>query len=128
MISYEDRITREISKEDSVRTLYTEWCKLYNKEENESRFHIFFANLISMEAYSKKARRPLKLNQWYDCTEEEYVARRSERLILSTTQERDDDLIKVSLDREMITAHDDFEGKSEDGVLDGPKKRESTGE
>lgn len=65
------------AKEDSVRILYEEWCQLYNKEVDETRFHNFFSNLVSMEAYSKKSGKQLKLNKWYDCTEEEYIARNS---------------------------------------------------
>ena len=52
---------------------------MYKKEADETRFHNFFANLISMEAYSKDSGMSLKLNKWYDCTEQEYIARISER-------------------------------------------------
>jgi hypothetical protein len=60
-----------------IRSSYLEWCKLYKKEVDESWFPIFESNFISMETYANESRTKIRLNQFFDCTEEEYIERTS---------------------------------------------------
>jgi hypothetical protein len=55
-----------------VRSIYLDWCRDYGKEVNEMRYPIFRSNFILMEAFAKESGKPIELNEWYDCTEEEY--------------------------------------------------------
>ena len=41
---------------------------------DESRFQTFTSNFLIMKAIATDRGEPMKLNQWFDCTEEEYYA------------------------------------------------------
>jgi hypothetical protein len=58
--------------DDRVRDVYIQWCNVYDKEIDESRFHIFSSNFLYMEELAKESGKAIELNKWYDCTEEEY--------------------------------------------------------
>ena len=58
-----------------VRIAYKNWCNQYGKISDESRFHIFSANFFDLEEKSKKFGTPFYLNEFADCTEEEYLSR-----------------------------------------------------
>ena len=65
----------EEERESRVRTVYLDWCKNYGKKVNEERYSIFRSNFILMETFAKESGNPVQLNEWYDCTEDEYNAR-----------------------------------------------------
>jgi hypothetical protein len=64
--------TAEEDENSRVRPIYADWCRNYGKEVDDTRFPIFRSNFIFMEATAKESGNPLQLNEWYDCSEEEY--------------------------------------------------------
>jgi hypothetical protein len=57
-----------------VRHAYTEWCKYYGKEVDESRLSIFASNFLQVEQFFKSTGTPVKLNEFADLTTEEYAS------------------------------------------------------
>ena len=55
-----------------VRTIYHQWCNVYDKQADESRFRLFSSNFLSMEALANKRGKSIQLNKYYDLTEVEY--------------------------------------------------------
>jgi len=68
-----------ISREARVRSAYMEWCKEFGKEADEARFAVFSENYIVMEKFANENEREMILNQYADCTEEEFVAMASKK-------------------------------------------------
>ena len=64
----------KLAQEARVRSAYMEWCKDNGKEVDESRFPVFFDNFLVMEDFAKESGKPMTLNKYADCTEEEYKA------------------------------------------------------
>lgn len=63
-----------LAREARVRSTYMDWCKEYGKESDEVRFQQFFKNYLDMEEFSKETGKEMALNEYADCTEEEYMA------------------------------------------------------
>jgi len=63
-----------LAREARIRSAYLNWCKDYNKEPDESRYPVFANNFLVMEEYATQAGKEMTLNQYADCTEEEYQA------------------------------------------------------
>jgi hypothetical protein len=63
-----------LAREARVRSAYIDWCKEYNREQDEARFQTFFDNFLTMEEYAAQEGKEMKLNRFADCTEEEYLA------------------------------------------------------
>lgn len=63
-----------LAREARVRSAYLEWCKEYGKESNEARFQQFSSNYLEMEEFAKESGKEMALNEYADCTEEEYAA------------------------------------------------------
>ena len=63
----------QVGKEeaDRVKDIYYQYCNVYSKDIEESRFQIFLPNFLRKEAQAKESGKPLEMNKWYDCTEEE---------------------------------------------------------
>lgn len=57
-----------------IRYAYDNWCKEYGKISDESRYLIFSTNFLDMEEKSKKFGTPFYLNEYADCTQEEYLS------------------------------------------------------
>ena len=55
-----------------VKTIYHQWCNVYDKQADESRFRLFSSNFLSMEALANKRGKSIQLNKYYDLTEVEY--------------------------------------------------------
>lgn len=55
-----------------VRSAYSNWCKMYNKEPDEGRFPKFKSNYLIMERMAMEQGREVTLNEFADCTPEEY--------------------------------------------------------
>jgi hypothetical protein len=55
-----------------VRAAYSSWCKMYNKEPDEGRFPKFKGNYLIMERMAIEQGREVSLNEFADCTPEEY--------------------------------------------------------
>ena len=70
--SSQEMESAEEKNNSRVRSIYLDWCRDYGKEVNEMRYPIFRSNFILMEAFAKESGKPIELNEWYDCTEEEY--------------------------------------------------------
>lgn len=63
-----------MAREARVRSAYLDWCKEYGKEQDESRFKVFYDNFLVMEKFAKESGKEMSLNMYADCTEEEYKA------------------------------------------------------
>ena len=57
-----------------IRIAYDNWCKEYGKISDESRFRIFSSNFLELEEKSKTFGTPFYLNEYADCTEEQYLS------------------------------------------------------
>lgn len=55
-----------------VRAAYSNWCRMYNKEPDEGRFPKFKSNYLIMERMAMEQGREVTLNEFADCTPEEY--------------------------------------------------------
>ena len=66
--------TENIAREARIREEYLNWCKEFGKEPNESRFPTFSNNFLMMEQYAKDSAKEMNLNQYADCTKEEFEA------------------------------------------------------
>ena len=66
--------TENLAREARVRSAYLEWCKEAGKTADESRFPQFSSNYLAMEEFSTKAGKEMVLNEYADCTEEEYAS------------------------------------------------------
>ena len=62
-----------LAREARIRSAYLDWCKEYGKEPIESRFVQFSSNFLEMEEYANENGKEMLLNEYADCTEEEYV-------------------------------------------------------
>ena len=60
------------SRNAHVKTIYHQWCNVYDKQADESRFRLFSSNFLSMEALANKRGKSIQLNKYYDLTEVEY--------------------------------------------------------
>lgn len=67
-----------------VRSAYSNWCKMYNKEPDEGRFPKFKSNYLIMERMAMEQGREVTLNEFADCTPEEY--RKAHQLSKSRTE------------------------------------------
>merc|ERR1712071_678990 len=54
-----------------------DWCKEFKKEVDEERFAVFSENFLVMEQYAKENGKDMVLNEYADCTQEEYTAKMS---------------------------------------------------
>lgn len=63
-----------IAREARIRSAYLDWCKEFGKEQDEERFKVFSDNFLTMEKFAKETGKEMSLNQYADCTEEEYKA------------------------------------------------------
>ena len=63
-----------LAREARVRSAYLDWCKEYKKEPDEARFQQFSINFLDMEEFAKESGKEMILNEYADCTEEEYTA------------------------------------------------------
>jgi hypothetical protein len=54
------------------RNVYIEWCQTYGKQEEALRFATFSSNYIAMRQFANQAGTELRLNQYADCTKDEY--------------------------------------------------------
>ena len=64
--------TAERERMARVHPVYLDWCRIFSKEPNDSRFATFASNYIKMEAFAIKTGDRMQFNEWYDCTETEY--------------------------------------------------------
>ena len=63
-----------LAREARVRSAYLSWCKEYGKEPDETRFQQFSTNFLEMEEYANESGKAMALNEYADCSEEEYAA------------------------------------------------------
>lgn len=63
-----------LAREARIRSAYLEWCKENGKEPDEARFPTFSSNFLAMEEYAKESGKEMSLNQYADCSEDEYLA------------------------------------------------------
>jgi hypothetical protein len=81
---------RTVQQEAKLRASYVEcrkaylaWCAQYNKQEEALRFATFAANYLAMKEYARSSKsgggRQLVLNEYADCTKEEYGRYRSQK-------------------------------------------------
>lgn len=68
-----------LAREARVRSAYMEWCKEYNKEQDELRFPQFYKNFLEMEEFAKESGKEMVLNEYADFSEEEYTKMTSEK-------------------------------------------------
>jgi hypothetical protein len=56
-----------------IRFIYDEWCEAYGKEPDDGRFAVFVENHARIEAWAEDTGEDSTLNEFADCTEEEYL-------------------------------------------------------
>jgi hypothetical protein len=79
-------INDNLAREARVRAAYMEWCRQFNKTQDETRFKVFENNYLTMEEYSQKSDKEMNLNAYADCTKEEYaavIAKKAEEIVQS---------------------------------------------
>lgn len=69
--------SENLAREARIRDAYLKWCKEYGKIPDESRYPTFSNNFLLMEQYAKETNKEMNLNQYADCTKEEYEAMQS---------------------------------------------------
>jgi Tfp pilus assembly protein PilW len=62
-----------LAREARIRSVYLGWCKENGKEPDEARFPTFSSNFLAMEEYAKESGKEMTLNQYADCSEDEYL-------------------------------------------------------
>lgn len=55
-----------------VRSAYSDWCKTFGKKPDEGRFPKFKSNYLIMERIAMEQGREVTLNEFADCTPDEY--------------------------------------------------------
>jgi hypothetical protein len=58
---------------DPIRRIYSDWCKQYGKEPDESRYPTFSTNFLALAQYCSNTGTEIDLNEYADCTQEEYL-------------------------------------------------------
>ncbi|GKY99254.1 hypothetical protein MPSEU_000880700 [Mayamaea pseudoterrestris] len=67
-------VSDSLAREARIRSAYLDWCKQFEKKPSEERFPSFSKNFLVMEDFAKESGKEIKLNEYADCTEEEYDA------------------------------------------------------
>jgi hypothetical protein len=61
-------------RKEKIRSIYEDWCAIYGKEVEESRFLIFLTNFLMLHSHNMESgEESIELNEWFDCTEEHYM-------------------------------------------------------
>ena len=60
--------------ESAIREAYENWCRMYGRQEDESRYQVFQTNYLKMQEYAQKTGKPMRLTSFADLTKEEYDA------------------------------------------------------
>jgi hypothetical protein len=60
-------------KWDPIRRIYSDWCKQYGKEPDESRYPTFSTNFLGLAQYCSNTGTEIDLNEYADCTQAEYL-------------------------------------------------------
>lgn len=75
--------------EDSIRKHYHEWCAKFHRKQDSFRFIVFQRNYLSQFKWNLAAgKQAFTLNEYADCTEEEYkllMERAAEKAKYTTT-------------------------------------------
>jgi hypothetical protein len=58
---------------DPIRRIYSDWCKQYGKEPDESRYPTFSTNFLVLAQYCSNTGTEIDLNEYADCTQAEYL-------------------------------------------------------
>ena len=105
-----------------VYSIYLEWCNVYGKDVQDSRFRIFLNNFLTMEDMAIKAGKTVQLNKWYDCTEEEYIelsAKEKDKVALN--DEDEDEIYADVIDAEVTHAEGLTKEKEGDQLIETQK-------
>lgn len=73
--------SENIAREARIRDAYLKWCKEFRKQPDESRFPTFSNNFLLMEQYAKETNKEMNLNQYADCTKEEYEEMQQKQVV-----------------------------------------------
>ena len=79
------------------RFIYDEWCEAYSKEPDEGRFAVFVENYARIEAWAEETGEEITLNEFADCTKEDYLRLSLEDPASETMALPSDDLTSESL-------------------------------
>lgn len=85
-----------------VRSVYTTWCGLYEKEVDESRFPTFSSNYVSMKTIASENDDTMMLNKWYDLTEVEYLAASNANIDIDQVEFTEDEVKKATVAHLMV--------------------------
>jgi hypothetical protein len=58
---------------DPIRRIYSDWCKQYEKEPDESRYPTFSTNFLALAQHCSNTGTEITLNEYADCTQDEYL-------------------------------------------------------
>eukprot|EP00527_Entomoneis_sp_CCMP2396_P007706 CAMPEP_0198142566 /NCGR_PEP_ID=MMETSP1443-20131203/5330_1 /TAXON_ID=186043 /ORGANISM="Entomoneis sp., Strain CCMP2396" /LENGTH=891 /DNA_ID=CAMNT_0043805611 /DNA_START=110 /DNA_END=2785 /DNA_ORIENTATION=+ len=71
--------TDNIAREARAREAYLGWCKESKKEPDEARYPAFVENFLTMEKFAQESGKEMNLNEYADCTEEEFKAMKEKK-------------------------------------------------
>ena len=57
---------------DPIRRIYSDWCKQYGKEQDESRYPNFSTNFLALAQHCSNSGTEVDLNEYADCTQQEH--------------------------------------------------------
>jgi hypothetical protein len=58
---------------DPIRRIYSDWCKQFGKEPDESRYPTFSTNFLALAQHCSNTGTEIDLNKFADCTQAEYL-------------------------------------------------------
>lgn len=94
-----DMLDMNIS-EESIRKHYQEWCAKFHRRQDSFRFIVFQRNYLSQFKWNLAAgRQAFTLNQFADCTEEEYnqIMKKAAENVVSGPPVRVSDALEVTV-------------------------------
>lgn len=94
-----------LAREARVRSAYLEWCKEYEKDPDETRFTQFSSNYLQMEEYAQESGKAMLLNEYADCTEEEYVQRTTG--VVPAVEKKSEPEVDAEVEEEMKPSAED---------------------
>jgi hypothetical protein len=58
---------------DPIRRIYSDWCKQFGQEPDESRYPTFSTNFLALAQHCSNTGSEIDLNKYADCTQGEYL-------------------------------------------------------
>lgn len=68
----DDVVDEDDDEQQRIRSIYQEWCRVNDKNYEESRLEIFAKNLLAVESFRQETGKNAALNKYADLTPDEY--------------------------------------------------------